>query len=119
MKRRMTDTQLESWEEIQESMPEKRARVFAEIRNRGKATEFQVAQALRVPTHYVSGTITRLKDDGLLVDSTERTINPASGRRVILWTLPTKPLPKEKRTPCRHCSGRGYTTTPKQEDLFE
>lgn len=119
MKRRMTDTQLESWDQLQEFLPEKRRRVFGEIRSRIKATEFQVAKALGVPTHYVSGMITRLRDDGIVADSGERTINPASGRSVILWTLP-KHLPKLNRAKpdkikCAHCKGKGFIT---QERLF-
>lgn len=111
MKRRMTDTQLESWAKCQAGLPEKRQAVLREIRRWEKATEFQVAEALGVPVHYISGTITKLRDDGYLVDSKERAINPASGRHVTLWTTPDDPPAgqvKPDRIKCPSCRGKGF-----------
>lgn len=79
------DTQLDAWNDLQETLGEKQQRVFKVIYSHGDATMFEVAKDLGWPINRISGRITELCAKGYIQDSTRRRLNPLSGRNVIVW----------------------------------
>lgn len=83
----MRDTQLDAWDDLQETVAGKRQRVLVAIqesKNHG-ATLFELSNILNWPINRVSGRVTELSKLGLIVDSKERRINPSSGKKGIVW----------------------------------
>ena len=83
-------TQLESWDKLQEEgLPDKRSLVYRVIRacTPPGAALFQVASVLGWPVHCVSGRITELAHIGYIRDSGKRQMNPATGRRAVIWIV--------------------------------
>jgi hypothetical protein len=78
------DTQRDAYDSIRETAAGKRLIVFKEIQE-CSSTMFEIAIKLRWPINRISGRITELCKLGLVRDSGERRINPASGRNVIVW----------------------------------
>ena len=90
----MRDTQQAAWIELKVKLTERQRQVVEVITSRGGAcTSFKVAEVLNVPINYVSGRFTELNDKGVIVDSGIRSINPLSGKRVIVWTFRKRLFP--------------------------
>lgn len=105
---RSRDTQRESWNKCKhEGLSEKNWKVREVIRQRGgRAASFEIAEHLGWSFHCVTGKITNLCDEGKVRDSGQRTVNPKSGRSVILWeTCNIKPFVKRRK--CLRCHGTG------------
>lgn len=80
------ETQRAAWEDIQERLPDKRAKVFGIIRIVvGGLTLWEIAANLNWTINCVSGRVTELKKAGLIRDSGKRRINPDSGKAGIVW----------------------------------
>ena len=82
-----TDTQLQAWSDKQESLPRSQKLVLSALALGGPSTSFEVARILGQPINRISGRITELREKGKIKDSGERTINPDSGKRVIVWCV--------------------------------
>lgn len=80
----MRDTQATAYQEIRETLPEKRRIVLNAIDTLGLATLIEIANWLGWPINSVSGRVTELAKDGLIEDSGQRATNP-SGKKAILW----------------------------------
>jgi predicted transcriptional regulator len=80
------DTQLSSWEDLQDSLGARQMKVFSVIKARKKGlTSVEVAKIMKVPINCVVGRITELNNKGLVLDSGRRALNPDSGRKIIVW----------------------------------
>lgn len=80
----MQDTQLDSWDDIQSTLSEKRLIVYKAIS--GGSTLFEICKKLGWPVNRVSGRVTELRKSGRIVDSGIRRINPDSGKSGIVWS---------------------------------
>jgi predicted transcriptional regulator len=78
------DTQRAAYDEIQPTVSEKRARVLAVI-TKSPSALFDICSALGWPVNRVSGRVTELAEQGLIEDSGSRKVNPASGKKGIVW----------------------------------
>lgn len=83
---RQTDTSVAAAVAIAPKVPELRARVLAELLQRGRrgATDHELCAALGLIKDTVAPRRTELRDDGLVVDSGRRRRTP-SGRSAIVW----------------------------------
>jgi hypothetical protein len=82
------DTQITSWCSLQSSLDTRLDQVYEIIRRSGGATGFEVAEALGLPLHCVSGRITDLcgeRGGWVVEDSGLRRVNPGSGKSCIVW----------------------------------
>lgn len=80
------DTQLAAYDELQPTVSEKRKRVLDVIAKSPSAL-FDICSILGWPVNRVSGRVTELAEQGLIVDSGSRKINPASGKKGIVWRI--------------------------------
>ena len=78
------DTQIAAWMDLQGALPNCQAKVLDVIRS-FPCSSWDVAAALGLPINRVSGRITELVEQGKVMNSGRRTINPLSGKRVIVW----------------------------------
>lgn len=80
------DTQMQAWQAIQESLPDKRRMVFSEVMARVNGlTLFELENILNWPVNRISGRITELCKAGHIMDSGRRRINPDSGKGAVVW----------------------------------
>jgi len=80
------DTQIESWESVRKNLSERQLRVFETlIVSKNGLPLFRISEWLGWPINSVSGRVTELSDRGMIVDSGSREVNPATGRRAIVW----------------------------------
>ena len=85
----MKDTQLESWNNIKDSIGDRQYEVYKEIR-KAKAngrTLFELVDSLQWPVNNISGRVTELSRKGHIEDSGERRVNPASGKKGVVWVV--------------------------------
>lgn len=82
-----TDTQLQAWHDKQQDLSRSQKLVLSALARGGPSTSFEVARILGQPINRISGRITELREKGKIKDSGERTINPDSGKRVIIWCV--------------------------------
>lgn len=61
------------------STPQRYRRILELLRDRGPMTLFEVAAAMQIEPHRISGRITELKRDGLIQRTGDRRQNPATG----------------------------------------
>lgn len=80
----MRDTQIAAYDDILPTLSEKRAKVYGIILER-PSTLFELCDSLNWPVNRVSGRVTELSKNGLIVDSGSRRINPNSGKSGIVW----------------------------------
>lgn len=85
------DTQLGSWEAIQDKLSQTKREVLRTICSAGLdgISTIQISEKLNWPINNVSGRVTELCDDGVVTDSGRRCTNP-SGRPAILWVAVQK-----------------------------
>lgn len=81
------ETQLDSWDSLQETISSKRLKVFKAIESNEGATLFELTKILNWPVNRVSGRVTELAKNELIVDSGTRRTNPESGKTGIVWTI--------------------------------
>ena len=82
----MLDTQLNTFREIKDTLPEKCRRVLKVITGAIEGlTLFEIQDRLSWPVNRVSGRITELRKAGKIVDSGFRRINPESGKKAVVW----------------------------------
>lgn len=82
------ETQLAAWQEVQDELPEKRRIVFQMIaRHERGVTLFQLVNLLNWPVNSISGRLTELERSGRIEDSGTREVNPATGKRAIVWRV--------------------------------
>lgn len=84
----VTDTQLESWMNLRSMLSYRQKSVYEVIASRGGATSREVASALNLPLHSVSGRITELCSMGMVRDSMKRAYDSSSQRRLVVWEIP-------------------------------
>lgn len=89
----ITDTQRSSWEETQTKMGVQDLKVLEAIKQSSGLANFELVNIVKRPAHGVSGSLTRLRERGLLEDSTERKVNPQSGKSQVVWRVPFQILP--------------------------
>jgi hypothetical protein len=84
------------WDVIQARLPIARGRVLNAIRRRdGGASLYDLCLFLHWPSNRISGRITELSKDGLIVDSGYRKKSLISGRVNIIW-VPAETVPDVK-----------------------
>jgi len=90
MTRPLPETQLDAWDDLQQTVANKRARVLRVIRGFGTGATFhEIATFLGVPINRVTGRVRELVQAGTVEDSGERRINPNSGKKNIVWVQKT------------------------------
>ena len=81
----VTDTQRESWEQTQEKMGAQDARILAAIRESQGLANYELCGIVGRPAHGVSGSLTRLRERGLIEDTGDRKLGPSTARKQIVW----------------------------------
>jgi predicted ArsR family transcriptional regulator len=85
-------TSIQAHEYVKRDLSERERKVRQVLLERGPSTLFEIAAALGVPDHTISGRITRLADYHEAIEDTgERRRNPHSGRPCIVWRLKYAP----------------------------
>jgi len=84
-KHQSRDTSLLTWQEIQDTLPESRKRVYNAIKKLGVATDQQISGYLNRPINQITPRRGELEKGGLIVDH-GITLNEY-GRKVHQWTI--------------------------------
>ena len=88
MTKQIPDTQLSAWDELQNTVDDKRTIVYNVIMNAKKgATLFEIKNILGWSINRISGRVTELQQDDRIRDSGKRRVNPESGRNAIVWEI--------------------------------
>lgn len=87
------DTQLQSYDEIKNSLSERRASILELIQSSQNGLPlFEIVKLSGLPINSVSGRITELNDLGMIKDSGSRSVNPETGKKAIVWQSVTTPI---------------------------
>lgn len=86
-------TQFEAYEDLKPTLCRRRESVLSVIahHDRGLAL-FEIEILLRWPINCISGRVTELRKAGRIIDSTERRVNPATGRAGVVWIKNDHPV---------------------------
>ena len=78
-------TQLAAYESIKSTLPQSRSTVLKCLVVNDAMAGFEIADVLKRPLHTISGRLTELAKLGLIADSGDRVLNPATNRAAIMW----------------------------------
>jgi hypothetical protein len=87
----MTESSKEAYKAIIEKLPKKRLEVLAhiELRKDQGATLFELTGLMGRPVNEISGRVTELKKERLIIENGTR-VNPTTGKKASVWILNTK-----------------------------
>lgn len=80
------ETQRDSWNEIFNVTPEMDFRLLL-ILTKGPRANWELCLMTNRPAHSISGSITRLAEKGLIIDSGQKSKNPKSNKGQIIWKI--------------------------------
>lgn len=82
------DTQKQSWLDLQDKLSQKQIAVLYAIKALGgKASLWQIVGLLKWPINNISGRVTELKRERMIIDSGERSVNPNTMKKAIIWKV--------------------------------
>lgn len=86
-RRKAPDTQIEGLERSRENLNERQAQVMRLVDGAGERgiTLFEACAFYGVPPNRLSGRFTELAEQGRIVDSGNRRVNPVTGVRAVVW----------------------------------
>jgi len=89
---RIPHTQIESWLDVQEKLPERMRQVFSVIMATGSegAAIFEIAEAMGFPPNWVTSSLAALRKKGLVENSGGTETNHETGKRGIRWRVTMK-----------------------------
>lgn len=81
----LRETQLQSYEELKDHLPDRRRAVLSVLEQHGELPLFSIVEILGWGINCISGRLTELAGLGMIQDSGKRLVNPSSGKRAIVW----------------------------------
>lgn len=82
------DTQKQAWTDLQDKLSQKQISVLYAIKALGgKASLWQITNLLKWPINNISGRVTELKREKMIIDSGERSVNPKTMKKAIIWKV--------------------------------
>lgn len=87
-KRRIKDTQLQAWDWVKEGLGGRHDQLLGLLRQSKKGvTLFEACAFFNLPPNQLSGRFTELAEQGRVVDSGNRRVNPATGVNAVVWKM--------------------------------
>lgn len=78
------------------NLPQREAEVFTALKTRGPSIDYEIAAATQLPINVVTGARNHLVEKQLVVNTGRTKINPASGKRGIVWAVREGEMPQEE-----------------------